>query len=149
MVGERASATRPEEVRVLTTAAPAAPCGATWAFVVRDRSGLALRKGFEMAADLGGDEAAYEAVARGLEAARAAGACRVSVYTPRADVVAAVTGPVEGPAHVLGRQLQVRALLHCFRSARVKLMSPARAGQVLLEARSAGPLQASLLGSAA
>ena len=142
MAGTVAFQGRRGAAQVLTAATGLPQGGALWAFVVTDRWGAPLQRGWGTEDDLAVDEATFDALVGGLTAAQELGLGRVSAYTSRPRVVAASNGGAEVPPHLLGRQLQVRALLNCFRSARVKIMSAARDPSVFRDAAAAAPERA-------
>ena len=139
MAGTVAVQGRRGDAHVLTAAAGLSQGGALWAFVVTDRWGTPLERGWGTEHDLAAEEAAFHAIASGLTAAHELRLSRVSAYTSRPRVVAASNGGAEVAPHLLGRQLQVRALLNCFRSARVKIMSSHGDPSVFRDAAAAPP----------
>ena len=139
MAGATITRRHRDAAHVLTAAAGLSQGGAAWAFVLTDHCGMPLRRDWGTEDDLPAEEAAFEAIANGLTAAHELGLGRVSAYTSRPDVVAASNGGAEVAPELLGCQLRVRALLNCFRSARVKVMPADRDPCVFRDAAAAPP----------
>lgn len=86
-----------------------------------DAHGRALRKiGRGLAGASSGDLAAFKGIVYALWTSRRLGSRRVIVHCDHPDVVAQINGEREVEPELVGPYLEVRALLHAYRAARVE-----------------------------
>lgn len=99
-----------------------------------DHAGRALRKvgrALPGVADRG--LAAFHGIVYALWNSRRLGSRRVVVHCAERDIVAQINGEAEVPEQFVGPYLEVRALLHAYRAARVE-RCPLEAGDLLWQA---------------
>jgi ribonuclease HI len=112
---------QPSAVHAFVAAASADDGRAAMGIVFVDSRGTALRRiGRPLAGVRDGDLAAFRGIVYALWHSRRLGTRRVVVHCPNDTIVRQINGESTVPESLVGPYLEVRALLHAYRAARVE-----------------------------